>query len=209
MTVVTIEKAQPGVRAAKKESTRAQLIATAIDLFARNGIDGTTVEQIAAEAGVGKGTVYNYFAAKEDIVVAFIAELERSSLPAVKRFAESRAPLEEILEGFAWQLLKAKRDHVPFMHAFLARMMGPDNRFHDHLVEMQAAIDATLTALFSRLQARGLVRADTDMGDMRMSFKTMHLGLTMLWALEGAPWRETRKVLKGHMAMFAAGVKPR
>jgi AcrR family transcriptional regulator len=198
--------AKISLRDSKKESTRARLIATAIELFSLNGIEATTVEQIAMEAGIGKGTVYNYFETKEDIIVAFMADLERT-LPAVKRFSESDAPLEEILAGFAWHRLEAKRKYRTFVRAFLARMMGPDESFHPHVVEVQSAMDTTLTALFSRLQARGRVRSDLAMEDLRMNFKTMHLGLTMLWALEGPPWRETRKVLEAHMAMFAQGTK--
>jgi hypothetical protein len=51
------------------------------------------------------------------------------------------------------------------------------------------------------------MRTDFAMEDLRMNFKTMHLGLTVLWALEGPPWRQTRKVLEAQMTMFALGVK--
>jgi hypothetical protein len=87
-------------------------------------------------------------------------------------------------------------------------MIGPDESFQPHIVEMQRAIDETLTALFSRLQERGKVRRGMPMEDLTMNFKTMHLGLTMVWALEGPPWRETRKVLNAQMTMLAEGVKP-
>jgi AcrR family transcriptional regulator len=206
MTVVRNPVAgKQSLRESKKERTRAQLITVAIKLFSRHGIDSTTVEQIALEAGVGKGTVYNYFAAKEDIVVAFMADLERRAQPIVKRYAESDAPLKDILAGFAWQLLRAKREYRVFVRAFLARMM--DESFQPYVVEMQTAIDATLTDLFSRLRERRKVRSDIPMEDLRMQFKTLQLGLTVVWTLEGPPWRETRKVLKAHMAMFAQGVR--
>jgi AcrR family transcriptional regulator len=196
------------LRDSKKARTRAQLIAVAIKLFSRNGIDSTTVEQIALEAEVGKGTVYNYFASKEDIIVAFMADLERRAQPAVRRFSESDAPIGDLLAGFAWELLRAKRDYRTFVRAFLARMIGPDESFQPHVVEMQRAIDETLTALFSRLQERGKLRIGMPMEDLTMNFKTMHLGLTMVWALEGPPWRETRKVLNAQMMMLAERVKP-
>ncbi|MGH9627214.1 MAG: TetR/AcrR family transcriptional regulator, partial [Bryobacteraceae bacterium] len=54
-------------RARKKASTRAQIVAAAIRLFSEQGIDAVTVDQIAAAADVGKGTIYNYFQTKEDI----------------------------------------------------------------------------------------------------------------------------------------------
>lgn len=197
---------KPGLRATKKERTRAHLVETAVALFSRQGIENTTVEQIALEAGTGKGTVYNYFATKEDLIVAFMADLELRSQPGLKRFAESKLSLSHILSGFAWHLLKTKSQHRTFVRSFLARLIGPDESFQPYVVEMQAAIDATLTAFFSRLQERGMVDADLPLRDLRMNFKTMHLGLTMLWALEGPPWRETRKVLRAQMSMFAEGI---
>lgn len=208
MTTVMQPAENPGLRASRKERTRSRLIEKAIALFSRQGIENTTVEQIALEAGTGKGTVYNYFATKEDLIVAFMADLELRAHPAMKRFAESDAPLADILAGFAWHLLKAKRHYRTFVRSFLARMVGPDESFQPHVVEMQKAIDATLTGLFSRLQERGVVRRDLSITALRMNFKTMHLGLTVLWALEGPPWRETRKVLNAHMSMFAQGVRP-
>lgn len=204
MTVVIIDKS---LRARKKERTRAQLIEAGIALFSRQGIENTTVEQVALEAGTGKGTVYNYFATKEDLIVAFMADLELRAHPAVKRFAELDAPLADILSAFAWHLLDAKRHYRMFVRSFLARMTGPDDSFQPHVVEMQKAIDATLTMLFSRLQQRGMVRKEVDLQHLQLNFKTMHLGLTVLWALEGSPWRETRKVLNTQMAMLAKGIE--
>lgn len=57
--------------------TREQIIDTARRLFARNGVDKTTMIDIAEEAGRGRRTVYTYFASKDEVVYAVIArELE-------------------------------------------------------------------------------------------------------------------------------------
>ena len=201
MTAVTI-------REAKKAKTRSDLIAAAVRLFAEHGIAAVTVEQIAAAANAGKGTVYNYFAAKEDIVVAFMAALEQRCIPIARRYAAAEAPLPQLLNGFAWRLLDAKKEYRQFVRAFLARMIEPSGGFQPYVVEMQTAIDATLTAFFDTLRSRGRIREDLDMPAVLLNFKTMHLGLAMLWALEGAPWSQTRKVVKAQMAMFAEAVKP-
>ena len=47
-------------------STRERLIAAAFELFASQGYDATTVDQIAAHAGVGRTTFFRNFASKED-----------------------------------------------------------------------------------------------------------------------------------------------
>lgn len=51
----------------KKEKTTKIIIATAMELFGKQGIDATTMEQIAREADIAKGTLYKYFPGKEAI----------------------------------------------------------------------------------------------------------------------------------------------
>ena len=49
-------------------TTRGQIEAVAFELFARNGFDETTVEDIAAAAGIGRRTFFRYFGSKNDVV---------------------------------------------------------------------------------------------------------------------------------------------
>jgi AcrR family transcriptional regulator len=50
------------------------IAAAALELFAQKGFGATSVGQIARKAGVGKGTLYDYFDTKTDIIVAAIGE---------------------------------------------------------------------------------------------------------------------------------------
>src|SRR5579872_831156 len=55
----------------KGEQTRAQILNTALDLFAVQGYQATTMRDIAARAGCSLGLAYRYFARKEELVLAF------------------------------------------------------------------------------------------------------------------------------------------
>ena len=52
----------------KRRATRERIASTAAQLVASDGLAGTTVEQIAAAAEVGRATFFRYFSAKEDAV---------------------------------------------------------------------------------------------------------------------------------------------
>ncbi|MGH7280264.1 MAG: TetR/AcrR family transcriptional regulator [Polyangiaceae bacterium] len=60
-------------RKEKADETRARVFASAVDLFRKDGFHGTTIDEIAARAGVAKGTFFVHFRSKE----AVIAELVR------------------------------------------------------------------------------------------------------------------------------------
>ncbi len=55
-----------------KEQKRIDIALSCKDLFIAKGIKNITISQIAQEAGVGKGTIYDYFKNKEDIVFEIV-----------------------------------------------------------------------------------------------------------------------------------------
>lgn len=59
----------PGRREAKKAATRRTLIDVAMALFAQQGYHATTVEQVAAAAGVSHMTFFRYFPSKDHLVL--------------------------------------------------------------------------------------------------------------------------------------------
>ena len=60
--------------------TRQKLVDVARQLFAKNGIANTTMNDIAVASGKGRRTLYTYFSRKEDVYYAVIeSELERLS----------------------------------------------------------------------------------------------------------------------------------
>src|SRR5215469_4033984 len=60
----------PKITDAQKESRRQQILAAALRCFSRDGFHATTTADIVRESGVSQGTLYLYFATKDDIVVA-------------------------------------------------------------------------------------------------------------------------------------------
>jgi AcrR family transcriptional regulator len=53
---------------------RSLLARTAIELFAAQGYDNTTLDEVAAAAGVSRRTLFNYFRSKEDLALSSLAE---------------------------------------------------------------------------------------------------------------------------------------
>lgn len=90
----------PDTHQRRKEARPAELLAAALDLFVERGYAGTKLDNVAAKAGVSKGTLYLYFDSKEAL---FKAVIEQGILPLLD---EEEALLQQY-QGDARSLLQA------------------------------------------------------------------------------------------------------
>ena len=195
-------------RERKKAEIRDRIIATAVELFGRHGFENVTVDHIADVADIGKGTVYNYFETKEDIVVAYMTGLEVKVQERVGKLAVGKdKSLAEILTEFIRYQFQLKRKHHDFVRVFLGQMFLRGPQFMPYAVEMQKAIDLPLEALFRKLQESGKLRKDVPIALLIPIFKTVQLGLTGLWAVEGPPFQGTEMVLQHEIRIFCKGLE--
>jgi AcrR family transcriptional regulator len=84
----------PPLRARKKAQTRAAIQEQALRLFLAQGYEATTVEAIAAAAGVSHMTFFRYFPTKEDVVLA--DDYDALLVAAIRARPVAEAPLTKI-----------------------------------------------------------------------------------------------------------------
>ena len=83
---------------------REAIVAAAIAEFRANGFEVTSMDKIAATAGVSKRTVYNHFPSKEELFAEILHQLWASSVAQLDVSYASDRPLRDQLRG----LLQAK-----------------------------------------------------------------------------------------------------
>ena len=73
------------------------------------GFKKTTIDEIASDAGVGKGTVYLYFEGKEDIGLAIMARYKETSLGKIEGIAHdpTKTPVQKLTEMLQQPMLNA------------------------------------------------------------------------------------------------------
>lgn len=124
---------------------RERLVLAAVDLFADQGYDATTVAQIAEKAGVTKSTFFRHFPDKRELLVAGQETLCRLLVEGITEAPEDAAPVDAIAAG----LERASSAMGP-----MNRELGP---------RLKAAVAAS-TELQERdaLKSVGLAKAMTD-----------------------------------------------
>jgi AcrR family transcriptional regulator len=172
-----VPKIAEQARAARRE----QIIATGLACFARSGYHTTTMADVAAQAGVSKGTPYLYFASKEALFLALHEEWDCragqqvdaaiAALPEAGRRSPRRV-LHAIAAGIAahvqaepdtCRVLMEARALAAHEPAVAAAVRASDDRSHRQLEELIAAgVEAgewprgTDPALAARLFTAGL-----------------------------------------------------
>jgi len=96
---LTVMGTQTGLRERKKEKTRTQLTDAAFRLFAEQGFDGTTIEQIVDEVEVSPRTFFRYFDSKEDVVIGFFDDIGLELRDMLEQRPEDEAPFEAVSES--------------------------------------------------------------------------------------------------------------
>ena len=75
----------------RQRARRAAILDTTREILAKNGYDGTTIRDIASQAGVAKGTLYNIYGGKDGLIVSDIVDVrEDIDKRAMEEFRASR-----------------------------------------------------------------------------------------------------------------------
>ena len=135
-------------------AAQARVVNAALGLFARHGVNGTSLQMIADDLGVTKAAVYHQFQTKEEIVVA-VAEMELQRLEVAVTTAEAeddRAAALDVLLGEIVDLAVERRHVVstlmtdPVVAALLAT--------HDPFPRLMARVSRVLIGDAPTAEAR-------------------------------------------------------
>ncbi|WP_170297307.1 TetR/AcrR family transcriptional regulator [Georgenia thermotolerans] len=123
------EQASPPRRRA---NTRARLLEAAVDVFARNGVASTTVDDLVAAAGYTRGAFYSNFSSMDEVFYALFEARSSEMLEAVRQ-ALAAIPREELSPDSVGRVIDAiepagRRWHILQAEFSLLAMRKPEAR---------------------------------------------------------------------------------
>ncbi|WP_266158317.1 TetR/AcrR family transcriptional regulator [Dyella silvatica] len=159
----------PGRRDRKRSQTQDHLAGTAARLFEAHGFDAVTMEQIAAEADVAKGTLYNHFPVKEAVLAHWIhLELARD----LQHLASDIGPDTRFADGVA-HILRTSADWCERHRTYLP----PYLRFRFLEIGTSASASDSGDARDMTSAFRWLILKSQQADEMRTDLSAEHLAL--------------------------------
>jgi AcrR family transcriptional regulator len=148
----------------KRQATQQKIQATAIALFKKQGFEQTTMEQIAEETDIAKGTLYNYFPVKEAILSGFVqqsfSDQQSDRILSLRKLPDTRARLTMILT----ELMKRVQSQSEIFEIYLTYRIRsvislrlPDN------TSGRSGIDRLAVEIIELGQQSGDIRTDLPM----------------------------------------------
>jgi AcrR family transcriptional regulator len=133
-------KAARRTQAERTEATTTALVGAARQLFARDGYEATSLDAVAARAGVTKGAVYHHFEGKRQLFEAvFAREVERIAAPLVAAYARKKDPWDAFAAGcrtFLDECLDPELQRIVLLDAAAAIGWEEVRRLESPLLEM-------------------------------------------------------------------------
>jgi AcrR family transcriptional regulator len=189
---------------AMKEHVRGRLLETAAAQFAEKGLDGANVDSVAVGAGFGKGTVYNYFASKEELFAEVLAEGCRQ---AVRRYASvpREGSVRECLLALAAADVAVLREEEQFMKVVIREAMSFRPRTYPLIVAHLAPYVAEIEKVLARGRTSREIRKDLPAPQLALVFVGILVLLFVQHWGSGGAWPTLDEIPQLVVTLFLDG----
>lgn len=171
-----------------------------VRLFAENGFAETTLDQIAAAAGVARATFYNYFKSKEDVALAALEEMFQQVQLDFAPLLASPLPWRSKIMHFLQRLIRQSYSTRELIWVWCVESIkrGP-------ILHSSAQFHHMLVDLFAAGQASGAVRTDRSPDDMAVDLGGIAFAQIAVWYQQEASADLTDRLCAA-AAMYLDGV---
>ncbi|MYW93020.1 TetR/AcrR family transcriptional regulator [Amycolatopsis rubida] len=187
-----------------RETTKRKLFEATLRLSASRGLVGLTVDDIAAEAGVAKGTVYYNFGSKDGLVDALL-RFGVDLLAGRLRAAGSDDDPLAVIEAQVDTTLEFIAEYPGFSQIVVSELWHTPGRWHDTLALLREELIAVVKAQLERLDAAGRLPAGLDIATAAAGLFGTMLVVALDWQVFH-PARDRADVL-GSVMLLIRGVK--
>jgi AcrR family transcriptional regulator len=182
---------------AKGEDRRQRILTVAQRLVTRNGGRGTTLGQIAQEAGVTTAGLLHHFESKEQLLHAVLDARDADDMAHVDMSGDVIEQLEKVTARF-----QRSPDLIGLFTVLQSENLAPDAPLHDRFLGRYRGAVAIVTECIRRGQQAGVYRADLDPAVKAVEIIAFLHGMETSWLLD--PSIPLNDVFRGYASSLAS-----
>mgnify|MGYP001397350430 CR=1 FL=1 len=193
--------------AAARAERRAELLATAAEVFASQGYAATTIRKVADAAGILGGSLYYHFDSKESMVDEILSTFLDEMWAAYDRVLAAGLGARETMEAIVTESFRCIDRHRPAVVIYQneSRYLAATGERFAYLDESHRRFEAMWTDLLERGVEEGVFRADLDRG-LIYRFVRDTVWVAANWYRPGGPL-SADDIAKQYLAMVLEGIQ--
>jgi len=179
-----------GLRERKRHETRQRIAEAGQRLFLANGYESTTLDAIAAEAGISRRTFFSYFKSKDDIIL-FWQQADSASLYAdLLKTSPDVPPLDAVLDVMVKHIARYTTEQMTAVDTLMRSSESLLARKQAYYAEQELVLFNTLCEVWRQPERRAALRmvAMVSIGAMRLALQA--------WRDQPGPRRPVAKFLR-------------
>ena len=179
----------PRISAEREKATRQSILGAARDVFVAKGFHEATTHDVARAAGLSVGSIYTYFASKDELIRECVLAANRAESDAVlqdiRSDGSSRTKVSRAIAGWYRYTIEA-----PGVPAFLAEAWAAASReplIRDMVAQRRERIATVATVMFQEGVAAGELPADLDVETTARALGALLDGVVLECISSGVP----------------------
>ncbi|NOU26423.1 MAG: TetR/AcrR family transcriptional regulator [Polyangiaceae bacterium] len=184
------------------------MLVEAAKIFARFGFKKTSIDDIAKEAGVGKGTVYLAAESKEELFYQVLHREVRAWQASCARVIDPRVPADELLTRLYLEAQKNLMANTLVRDLFRGEMVRMLPKWAGRFDELRALGRGNLMEVLRIGVRQGVFREDLDVETVASVLQDMHLAGWILRPESSTDVEQQRRTVVG-FDLILHGLRPR
>ena len=177
-----------------KNETKRRLLQAAAEEFASLGYEGANINRISEAAGYAKGTIYNYFPSKRELMLALIHQTGNEHYEFIREHVMQKADPVERLERFFEAGFLFVEQYLAAGRVMIGAVYGHDEEFKLHTYQAYLPFFQFVAQDILALGVAEGVFREVDVMPTANLLMTIYLGTASQVNPEGRPWLEPEQV---------------
>lgn len=132
-------------------SKKQLIIEKAVELFAENGFESTSVQQITERCGISKGAFYLYFKSKDELIIGLIDYFLSNIISDIEQSVSNEKHTDQLLYNYIYVSLSEFKKHAKFAKLFLKeQVFSYNNDLFNRLQIYMSTLNHILLSIIQR-----------------------------------------------------------